>query len=147
MVVWSGGSVISKYKNKLIKKTHNAKEIFMKYWKVIVLFFKEKGKMKKLKQLFSKLWKYLLKHDVYDLLIIAGPFVLMDLTTRLFGSSINFYSIFSLTPRLFSLAYIILFIGISLNIKKKYKSQSDSKSDSLEDIKKAHKNKPNNNNN
>ena len=43
----------------------------------------------------------------------------MDIITRLFGYKIGFYPLFKFTPRLFSLAYIILFVGICLNIRHK----------------------------
>ena len=61
----------------------------------------------------------MLKYNALDMLLLASPFIIMDISTRLFGSSISFYPVFSITPRLFSLAYLILFIGISLNITKK----------------------------
>ena len=37
----------------------------------------------------------------------------------LFGNAVGYYSLLRLTPRLFSVSYIVLFIGIALNIKKK----------------------------
>ena len=112
--------MVVKIRNSVIQKTSTAKGFLAKYWKEVVLFFKEKDKMNKIKKLLKKIWKYLLKHDVYNILLLASPFIIMDLATRIFGNSISYYSIFRITPRLFSLAYIILFIGISLNIKKKY---------------------------
>ena len=112
--------MIVKVKNKVINKKNNAKSFFIKYWREVVLFFKEKGKMNKIKTLLKKIWKYLLKHEIYSILFLISPFIIMDLMTRIFGSSISFYSIFRITPRLFSLSYIILFIGLSLNINKKY---------------------------
>lgn len=112
--------MVVKIKNRVIQKTNTAKGFFAKYWQEVVLFFKEKDKMNKIKKLLKKIWKYLLKHDVYNILLLASPFIIMDLATRIFGNSISYYSVFRITPRLFSLAYIILFIGISLNIKKKY---------------------------
>ena len=112
--------MIVKVKNGVIKKTNNARSIFIKYWEEIVLFFKEKGKMDKIKRCSKKIWAYLLKHDIYNILILVSPFVIMDIATRIFGSAISFYSLFKLTPRLFSCAYIVLFIGVVLNINKKY---------------------------
>ena len=58
----------------------------------------------------------LYKYNYVFLLIL--PFVLMDIITRLFGSSINFYKIYRLAPNLFTLSWIILFIGITLGFKK-----------------------------
>lgn len=112
--------MVVKIKDSVIQKTSTAKGMLAKYWHEIVLFFREKEKMKKIKKLLKKIWKYLLKHDIYNILLLASPFIIMDLATRILGSAISFYSLFRITPRLFSVAYIILFIGISLNIKKRY---------------------------
>lgn len=53
------------------------------------------------------------------LLFLALPFIAMDIITRLFGHDINFYSILGISPNLFTISWIILFIGISLGFKKK----------------------------
>lgn len=47
------------------------------------------------------------------------PFIAMDIITRLFGNVIGFYKIYRLSPNLFTISWIILFIGISLGFKKK----------------------------
>ena len=47
------------------------------------------------------------------------PFITMDLITRIFGYNIDFYEINGISPNLFTLSWIILFIGISLSLKKK----------------------------
>ena len=112
--------MVVKIKNSVMKKKDVAKSKLSNFWNEIVLFFKEKDKMKKIKKLIKNIWKYLLKEDVLTIIILASPFIVMDLATRIFGNSISFYSIFRITPRLFSIAYIILFIGLSLNVKKKY---------------------------
>ena len=51
--------------------------------------------------------------------LLSLPFILMDIITRLFGSSIGFYKIYRLSPNLFTLSWIILFIGLTLCFKKK----------------------------
>ena len=112
--------MVVKIKKSVIQKTSIAKSNMSKFWHELCLFFREKDKMKKIKGLLKKVWKYLLEHDIYNILLLASPFIIMDLVTRIFGNSISFYSLFRITPRLFSISYIILFIGISLNIKKKY---------------------------
>lgn len=112
--------MIVKVKNNVQKKTKKVKNNFVKTKKGIKSFFKEKGKMQKIKKLFIKIKKFFLRKEILDILILSLPFVAMDISTRLFASTIDFYSLFKITPRLFSLAYIILFIGISLNIKRKY---------------------------
>lgn len=47
------------------------------------------------------------------------PFIAMDIITRLFGNKIGFYKIYRLSPNLFTISWIILFIGLSLGFKKK----------------------------
>ena len=53
------------------------------------------------------------------ILIMALPFIAMDVITRIFGNNINFYKIYRLAPNLFTLSWIILFIGLTLSFKKK----------------------------
>ena len=109
MIVKFKNNVISKYKSNIKKiKKH------------FVAFFKEKGKMKKIKKLLKMCWQFIIRREVLVAIVLASPFVFMDIFTRIFGSSVGFYSLFRLTPRLFSVAYITLFVGIPLNIKKKY---------------------------
>ena len=50
---------------------------------------------------------------------LALPFIFMDIVTRLFGSSIKFYKIYDFSPNLFTLTWIILFLGLALGFKKK----------------------------
>jgi len=47
------------------------------------------------------------------------PLIAMDLITRIFGYNIDFYDLTGISPNLFTLSYIFLFIGISLSLKKK----------------------------
>ena len=112
--------MIVKIKKNVKKKTKEVKKNYSKVKKEFISFFKEKGKMKKIKRMFVKLWHFIKRRDVLNILLLACPFVIMDISTRLFGSAISFYSIFKITPRLFSVAYIILFLGISLNVSKKH---------------------------
>ena len=53
------------------------------------------------------------------IVIMALPFIAMDIITRIFGNNINFYKIYRLAPNLFTLSWIILFIGLTLSFKKK----------------------------
>lgn len=112
--------MIVRIKDNVKDETLKVKRNYKRIKKELLSFFKEKGKMKKVKRYSKKLWNLCLKKGVFVNLLLACPFILMDIIIRLFGSSISFYPIFSIVPRLFSLAYIILFVGISLNIKKKY---------------------------
>ena len=53
------------------------------------------------------------------ILFLILPFISMDLITRIFGINIDFYKIYKLSPNLFTLTWIILFVGISLSFNKK----------------------------
>ena len=112
--------MIVKFKNNVINKTKKYKSNIKRINKHVVAFFKEKGKMKKIKKLLKMCWQFIIRREVLVAIVMALPFVFMDFFTRIHGSSVGFYSLFRLTPRLFSVAYIVLFVGISLNIKKKY---------------------------
>lgn len=76
--------------------------------------------MKKIQKLLKMLWRFLRRREVVGTILMACPFIFMDLFTRIYGNEVSFYSFFKVTPRLFTIAYIILFIGISLNIRKRY---------------------------
>ncbi len=112
--------MIVKIKNNVIDKSKKYKSNISGIIKEIVTFFKEKGKKEKIKKLLKNLWQFIIRKDILILILMALPFVFMDLFTRIYGNSVSYYSLFRITPRLFSIAYIVLFIGISLNIKKKY---------------------------
>ena len=112
--------MVVKLKNSVIHKTKNIKNKSKKVKKQIILFFKEKGKMAKIKKAAKYIWSCISKHHFLNIFLLSCPFIVMDLMTRIFGGVITFYGLFSFTPRMFSLAYIILFIGISLNVSKKY---------------------------
>ena len=53
------------------------------------------------------------------IIFMAIPLIAMDIITRLFGSDINFYKIYRLPPNLFTISWVILFVGLSLGFKKK----------------------------
>lgn len=112
--------MIVKIKKDVIDKSQKYKNKFDGIKKEVVAFFKEKGKMKKIKQLLKMFWKFIVRKDVLTMIILALPFVFMDLFTRIFGNAVGYYSLFRITPRLFSASYIVLFIGLALNVKKKY---------------------------
>lgn len=50
---------------------------------------------------------------------MLSPLLAMDLITRTFGYNIDFYEITAISPNLFTLSWIFLFLGISLSLKKK----------------------------
>ena len=72
--------------------------------------FRIKGFFKKVKDKFL---------DIYtpNVVWLAMPFALMDVFIFIFGSNINYSSYLFISPMLFSIAWILLFIGISLSFK------------------------------
>ena len=60
---------------------------------------------------------FLLKYKYIFYMIL--PLLSMDLITRIFGYNIDFYEITGISPNLFTISWIFLFIGISLSLKKK----------------------------
>lgn len=73
---------------------------------------------KKLKNICKEFKKIIKKYNYIFLLAI--PFILMDLSTRYFGSKINFFQIYKLVPNLFTLIWIFFFLGTCLSLKKSY---------------------------
>lgn len=111
--------MILKMKKKIKRKTKNVQKEYSKIRRELINFFKEKGKRKKVKKLLQKIWHFIIQKEVLCVFIMLFSFAIMDLVTRLIGGKIDFYRIFSFTPRFFSISYIILFLGIILNIKKR----------------------------
>ncbi len=72
--------------------------------------FRIKGFFKKVKEKFL---------DIYtpNVVWLAMPFALMDVFIFIFGSNINYSSYLFISPMLFSITWILLFIGISLSFK------------------------------
>ena len=112
--------MVVKLRSKMLGKTKSFKNRCKVIKGHVVSFFKEKDKIKKIKKFSKYLWKLCLKKGVFNILLLALPFIIMDLTIRIMGSSISFFPIFSFAPRLFSIAFIVLLLGISLNIKRRY---------------------------
>ena len=112
--------MIVKLKKSVVNKSKKYKKNISGIKNEIIAFFKEKGKMQKIKKLLQIIWQFITRKDVLFIILMALPFIFMDVFTRLHGNSISFYSFFRITPRLFSIAWIVLFIGISLNVKNKY---------------------------
>lgn len=65
----------------------------------------------------DKIINFLTKYNY--LIFLSLPLISMDIITRLFGKSIDFYAIYKLAPNLFTLSWIILFLGFTLNFRKK----------------------------
>lgn len=86
---------------KLFKKLNINKKNIIKYSKLII------DKI----ITFIKDYKYIF--------FLALPFISMDIITRLFGRNINFYKLFSLSPNMFTITWIVLFLGLTLGFKKR----------------------------
>lgn len=71
---------------------------------------------KRLKGLFKKDYKQLFINNK-PIAIISIPFILMFLYILFLGIGINYYSFNVLTPFIFSFFWILLFIGVSINLK------------------------------
>lgn len=72
----------------------------------------------KIKNVFLNKFKPFYKKYNY-LLILSAPFIIMDFFTRCYAKDVSFYKIFKLPPNLFTLIWIVLFIGLTLGFKKK----------------------------
>ena len=70
----------------------------------------------KIQILFKKIIKYINKNKY--LLWMALPFTLMEVFTFIFGLEISYINYRIYTPILFTLCWIMLFIGLSLSFKK-----------------------------
>ena len=59
----------------------------------------------------------IIKYNYLFFLVI--PFIAMDVITGLYGNKIDFYNMPQLPPILFTISWIILFIGLTISLKKK----------------------------
>ena len=81
---------------------------------------KEKTTIKEKKEISIKQILIILKEFIIKYkkeIIISLPFLSMDLITRIFGMSTNFYGIYHIPPNLFTICWITLIIGLITNVK------------------------------
>ena len=82
---------------------------------------KNKNKKKKIniniKNILNKIIYIIKKY--YYVILLALPFILIDLFTRILGYKIHFYGIVKFVPILFTLSWIFFILGVSLFYKKK----------------------------
>lgn len=64
-----------------------------------------------------KIKQYILKNK--NIIILALPFILIDIITRILGRKINFFSPYNPIPNLFTITWIFLLLGICINLDKK----------------------------
>ena len=111
---------IKKIKTKSLDGFHLFISKIKYLWHVIILFFKEKGKLRKIKKLFINIHKFMKRKHIYSMLLFILIYVIIDIATRLFSKDITFYKLWEVVPRFFSIGYIILFLGIVYSLKRKY---------------------------
>ena len=72
----------------------------------------------RIKGLFKKIKDFFVKNYKSYYLWMALPFILMEAFIYMFGSNISYVNYNFISPVLFTITWIILFIGISLSFKK-----------------------------
>ena len=78
---------------------------------------KKNNIIKKIKIIINIIIDFLYKYRYVFILML--PFIAMDIITRIFGNDIHFYKIYRLAPNLFTISWVILFVGLTLSFKKK----------------------------
>lgn len=68
------------------------------------------------KKIFIDIKDFIIKNK--NVIFMAIPFILMDVMTRVFGNNIGFYKVYKFVPNMFTLLWIMLFLGIVFNLKK-----------------------------
>ena len=97
--------------------------ITKKYTKIkknIIKFFKEEHKLDKTKKMLLKINRIFIDKNIYLIILFSIPFFIMDYVTRIWASEVTIYPLWTFSPRVFSLSYIILLIGLTFSISKKY---------------------------
>ena len=87
------------------------------FMKVLKKFKLNKKKLRKKLKLYGTITLSFINKYKY-ILFLALPFIAMDIITRIFGRNINFFNLFSFTPNLFTITWIILFLGLTLSLKR-----------------------------
>ena len=70
--------MIAKIKDNVIVKSKKYKSNITGIKNYVVAFFKEKGKMNKIKELLKMLWQFIIRKDVLIIILMAIPFIIMD---------------------------------------------------------------------
>ena len=93
------------------KKINKLKKInIRKEFKIFITNLKKIDFKKESKKIIKKIIEYSKKY--YYIFLMAMPFILIDIITRIIGQKINFYGIIRLVPNLFTIIWLFLFIGI-----------------------------------
>ena len=70
----------------------------------------------KIKETLTKIKDFIINNK--EVIILSIPFILIDIITKILGYKIHFYGIIRFVPILFTLIWIFLILGLSLNLKK-----------------------------
>ena len=111
---------IKNIKTKSKKKFHSFIDKIKFIWHEFILFFKEKGKWKKIKKLVKNIHKFLIRKHIYSMLLFIAIYLIMAISTKAFGKDIEFDDFESIVPILFTASYIVLFVGIVYSLKRKH---------------------------
>ena len=85
----------------------------------MVICVKKIDKIKNFAKKYTIIIKDFLIKYIY-IIYMALPFLLLDLSTRIFAKPIDSFGFYQPVPNLFTILWIFLFIGITLSFKKKY---------------------------
>ena len=108
-------------KKKIINNKKKIIKGIKKVKKEIVEFFKRKHKNSKIKKMFLNINSFFIKNNIYLIILFSIPFFIMDFATRLWATDVSIYPLWKFPPRVFSLSYIILLIGLTFSVKKNNK--------------------------
>lgn len=109
-----------KNKNKKVKKKkkYQKNKINLKErLNNIITKLKKIDYREKISNILNKIIPFIKKN--YYIILMSLPFILIDITTRILGKKINFYSVIALVPNLFTIIWVFLIIGIVLSLTKK----------------------------
>ncbi len=98
------------------KKVSNNKNILSK----IKDTFKIKNIKKETVKLFKRIKKKASKDNCLFITFVFITFGLMDIAIRILAKKIEFFPVYYLTGRLFSITYIVLLLGVIFSIKRNY---------------------------
>lgn len=71
--------------------------------------------MEKVKIQGRRLLEFLKRHK--NVILLALPLILMDVCTRALASHVTFYPLYYPVPNLFTLAWVVLFVGVSASLR------------------------------
>lgn len=71
--------------------------------------------LSKIKKIFSSFKRLIINNR--KTIYLSFPFILMDLVTRIHGCNVDFFPAYYAVPNLFTLVWVILFVGIIISLK------------------------------